>query len=121
MDDATTPADEAGMDVEKLDARIKEIERRMESDRERLKTLRARRQRRAAVADGERMSQRDASAAVLDAAREMDDGEGVPIEDLLDEVAHRADRGRDAAEEALDSLRRKGEVYEPVDGEVRVT
>lgn len=97
----------------------------MERDRERLKTLRARRNRKTAVADGkdENAGRRPPQVAVMESIRdraedsEEDWADAETVLDLLTSNLY----DREELEGALEDLMRKGEVYEPSDGKVRVT
>ena len=61
------------------------------------------------------------SRAVLDAIADHTVDRGAPVADVVSNAAERIDITPDRAEEVLDELERRGEVYCPGDGLVRVT
>ncbi|SFR41850.1 hypothetical protein SAMN04487947_1191 [Halogeometricum rufum] len=61
------------------------------------------------------------SRAVLDAVADHTIDRGAPVADVVSNAAERIDITPDRAEEVLDELERRGEVYRPGDGLVRVT
>jgi len=117
----TTPADRRGLETERIGARIEELEREQERIRERIKKLRARKVRETGVEtepDGGRAdAPRDVLLGHLDRITDEEDLDGVDEGRLL---AAATDEGvsPSAADDALDRLKRTGEVY-VVGGEVR--
>jgi DNA replicative helicase MCM subunit Mcm2 (Cdc46/Mcm family) len=96
-----------------VEARIQEIERRMESDRERLKELRATALR-LSKEEGESLSRQ----VVMSVLKEAD---GAVDKEQL--VAECTDIGASEGpvRDALETLKRRGEIYVPREGEVRQT
>lgn len=120
MDDTVTESDRRGMDRDRLDARIEELERQQERTRERLKTLRARRVRLTDADPDATEGPREVLLGHLERLTDADeDPEGIPEDRLTAQAVNEGVSPGDA-QAALDELKRQGEVY-VVDEEVRRT
>lgn len=119
MDDDTTESDRRGIERDELDARIKELKRQRQHLEDRIDRLRYRRSQLASDAPGE-TPEKDTQNIILGHLDRLEDqtedDEEVRIPDLLDEVETEG-VPREVARESLDSLKRKGEVYEPGAGD----
>ncbi|WP_276261542.1 RPA family protein [Haloglomus litoreum] len=61
----------------------------------------------------------DLSEAVMDAMRDLDDGDGAPTDAVIDRVADRTGASADEVDEAVQDALMGGQCYEPEDGRLK--
>lgn len=114
--------DDVDTELAEVQARKQELERQQDHLRERIKNLRAK-ENRIRAREG-RVSRESADSAIRRAmeALEGDERDAYPRGNVVEKAVQMAPHHEEAdIEDALEGLKRRGEVYAPTDGKVKQT